>query len=63
MILFLNKRDLFEGKITRVNIGSVEAFADYVKKDPEQSDYDAGIAYFLAKFLARSKTEEKVRAC
>mmetsp|Transcript_7153 Transcript_7153/g.14886 ORF Transcript_7153/g.14886 Transcript_7153/m.14886 type:complete len:362 (+) Transcript_7153:77-1162(+) len=60
MILFLNKRDLFESKITRVDIASVQAFSDYVKKDPEQSDYDAGIAYFLSKFLARSKTDDKV---
>ena len=60
MILFLNKRDLFEGKIERVDIASVDAFSDYVKKDPSQSNYDAGIQYFLSKFLARSKTEEKI---
>ncbi|GMH81662.1 hypothetical protein TrVE_jg3078 [Triparma verrucosa] len=60
MILFLNKRDLFEGKIERVDIATVDAFSDFVKKDPSQSNYDAGIAYFLGKFLARSKTEEKI---
>ena len=59
MILFLNKRDLFEGKIERVAIDTVDCFSDYKKEDPSISNYDAGIQYFLGKFLARSKTEEK----
>lgn len=58
MILFLNKRDLFEEKITRVDIKTVDAFSDYVKE--ADTDYDAGIKYFLAKFLARSKADDKV---
>ncbi|GMH84918.1 hypothetical protein TL16_g10068 [Triparma laevis f. inornata] len=59
MILFLNKRDLFEGKIERVDIRTIDAFSDF-NQDPSKSKYDAGIAYFLGKFLARSKTEEKI---
>jgi hypothetical protein len=59
MILFLNKRDLFETKIERVAIATVEAFTDY-KHEEGTSNYDGGIKYFLGKFLARSKTEEKV---
>jgi len=59
MILFLNKRDLFETKIERVAIATVDAFLDY-KHDEGLSNYDGGIKYFLNKFLARSKTEEKI---
>ena len=60
MILFLNKRDLFEEKIERVPIGSVDTFCDYKKLDPEMSDFDSGAKYFLQKFLDRNKMEEKV---
>jgi len=56
MILFLNKRDLFEDKIKRIDIKSVEHFQDYSGKP---NDYDDGIEYFLNKFLAVNKTPTK----
>ena len=49
IILFLNKRDLFEEKIKHYNI--VDWFPDY--KGPT-NDYDGGVKFFLAKFLARN---------
>lgn len=52
IILFLNKRDLFEDKIKRVPIRNSPAFADY--EGPDDS-YDKGVQYFLNKFLARNK--------
>jgi len=59
MILFLNKRDLFEIKIEKVAVDSIDAFSDF-KAEEGLSNYDNGIKFFLAKFLARSKTDEKV---
>jgi GTPase SAR1 family protein len=53
MILFLNKRDLFAEKIKTRNIRETPAFSDYSGKD---GDYDAGVAYFLDKFLAKNKS-------
>jgi hypothetical protein len=61
MILFLNKSDLFASKIKRVAINKIENFSDY--KGPcgeEPGTYEKGIEYFLKKFLAKSKTQEKV---
>ena len=52
MILFLNKRDLFEAKIKVKNIRDVKEFSDYTGPD---GDYDSGVEYFVAKFLARNK--------
>lgn len=49
IILFLNKRDLFQAKIANFDI--VNWFPDY-KGEPK--DYDAGVNFFLAKFLARN---------
>lgn len=50
IILFLNKRDLFEEKIQTVKINSVPEFADYSGGD---NSYDDGIRYFLQKFLSK----------
>lgn len=52
MILFLNKRDLFEVKIKIKNIREVKDFTDFSGPD---GDYDAGVEYFVGKFLARNK--------
>ena len=53
IILFLNKRDLFADKILHSSISASPAFADY--SGPE-GDYDAGVEYFLSKFMARNKS-------
>jgi guanine nucleotide-binding protein G(i) subunit alpha len=53
IILFLNKRDLFEQKIKTVAITDTPTFADF--KGPA-GDYDAGVSYFLQKFLSQNKS-------
>jgi GTPase SAR1 family protein len=53
MILFLNKRDLFSEKIKTRNIRDTPSFSDYAGKD---GDYEAGVAYFLEKFLSKNKS-------
>jgi hypothetical protein len=53
MILFLNKRDLFAEKIKTRNIRDTPSFSDFAGKD---GDYDAGVAYFLDKFLSKNKS-------
>jgi len=52
MILFLNKRDLFQSKIIKKPIRDVPQFADYSGDD---GNYDHGVKYFVDKFLARNK--------
>jgi GTPase SAR1 family protein len=52
MILFLNKRDLFESKIKRVGIADIPEFKDY---DDKANDYEAGCQYFTKKFVAVNK--------
>lgn len=52
MILFLNKKDLFEEKIKKKNIRDVPSFSDYSGAD---KDAAAGIAYFLNKFMSKNK--------
>ena len=52
IILFLNKRDLFEQKITKKNIADYEPFKDY--RGPP-GDYEAGVNYFVEKFKAKNK--------
>lgn len=53
MILFLNKSDLFRDKIKTKRIKDSPDFADFAG---EEGDYEAGVAYFKEKFLARNKT-------
>jgi len=54
MILFLNKRDLFEDKILRVSIATVNDFTDYAGAP---NDYQDGCDYFTKKFLERNKAD------
>lgn len=54
--MFLNKRDLFEEKIKRVNIKDTEQFSDY---NGPVADYDAGVKYFLDRFLAKNQSAER----
>lgn len=53
MILYLNKRDLFETKIKTKNIRDYPAFADFAGKD---GDYDDGVQYFVDKFMSKNKS-------
>lgn len=53
MILFLNKRDLFDIKIRVVNINEVECFDDYTGG---LGDFEKGCEFFLQKFLSKNKT-------
>jgi hypothetical protein len=52
MILFLNKRDLFEKKIKHTFIKNIPHFSDY---DGPDGDYEAGVDYFVKKFVSRNK--------
>ena len=52
MMLFLNKRDLFEEKIKIKKITDNVAFSDY--KGPP-NNYDAGVKYFIDKFKAKNR--------
>lgn len=54
MILFLNKRDLFMEKITKVPL--TVCFDDYIGP---ANDYDYGCEFFREKFEARNKLSEK----
>lgn len=72
MILFLNKKDLFEKKIKKVQINSVKDFADYphgvctcghgYPNDDEPCTcgmQEFGRDYFLTKFIAVKNDEDK----
>jgi GTPase SAR1 family protein len=52
IILFMNKKDLFEDKIRKVSIESCPEWADYTGKS---NDYDDGCAYFERKFVEQVK--------
>jgi len=56
MILFLNKRDLFEEKIRKKAIRDYPAFADFRGMD---YDYASGVQYFLDKFMGKNKNPER----
>lgn len=56
MILFLNKKDLFEIKIKNVDPKSVEVFKDF---PGGLGDYDQGVEYFLGKFLEMNRQADK----
>jgi hypothetical protein len=56
ILLFLNKRDLFETKIKKVPISSQAPFADYAGTP---NSLDEGIRYFSDKFLSQNTNESK----
>ena len=56
MILFLNKKDLFQTKIKISPIRDVPQFSDY-SGDP--TSYDQAVKYFVAKFMEKNKNGER----
>jgi len=59
MILFLNKKDLFEEKIEHVHIGDQEAFKDFSTLFGANDYYDKGVEYFLNKFLTANSNSDR----
>jgi len=59
MILFLNKRDLFEQKIEHTAISSIPFFEDYAAQGRKEHDKDAGMEYFKEKFEQQNETKGK----
>ena len=59
MILFLNKRDLFEEKILSVHIGDQKAFEDFDTPMGSPDYYDNGVAYFLQKFTIMNTNPDR----
>ena len=59
MILFLNKRDLFQEKIQNVHIGDCSAFKDFDTPFKSIDYYDKGIKYFLKKFKAVNENPDR----
>ena len=59
MILFLNKRDLFEEKVKIVDIGAMDCYSDFKGVFGSPDYYDVGVEYFLGKFLAVNESEER----
>jgi len=56
MILFLNKKDLFEQKILTTSISSVSFFSDY---EGPSHDYSQSVEYFLHKFLKANRNSNR----
>ena len=56
LILFLNKRDLFETKIKTHKLRDIPIFADY---DGDDYSYEDGIRYFLQKFTKLNHIQER----
>ena len=55
MILFLNKKDLFEEKILVCDIADTPAFSDY----KGGKDYKKGCEYFVSKFMKLNTQEDR----
>ena len=59
MILFLNKKDLYEEKIKEVHIGDSPAFASFDGQLGDDDYYEKGIQYFLDLFLAENQNPDR----
>mmetsp|Transcript_7152 Transcript_7152/g.14882 ORF Transcript_7152/g.14882 Transcript_7152/m.14882 type:complete len:362 (+) Transcript_7152:77-1162(+) len=60
MILFLNKRDLFEEKILRVSIKDQVGFGDFPAQLGDPDYYKIGVDYFLTKFIGVNENEDRI---
>jgi len=58
VILFLNKRDIFQEKVKTVSIK--QYLSEFEGKD---NDYDSGVSWFQKQFLLRNKRPEKAIYC
>eukprot|EP00478_Filoreta_tenera_P000737 GABV01000742.1.p1 GENE.GABV01000742.1~~GABV01000742.1.p1 ORF type:complete len:356 (-),score=134.66 GABV01000742.1:32-1099(-) len=56
IILFLNKRDLFENKITKVPLTACPSFSDYMGAP---GSYDEGVQYIQSRFESLNQTAAK----
>jgi len=59
MILFLNKKDLFEEKIENVHIADTEVFKDFSTPFGADDYYEKGVEYFLNKFLVVNTNSDR----
>ena len=59
MILFLNKKDLFEEKITSVHIGDQDAFKIFDTPLGDPDYYNKGVKFFLDMFLERNTNPDR----
>lgn len=59
MILFLNKKDLYAEKILKAGISDQEPFSDFSLKIGDPGYYDAGVDYFLNKFLETNQNPDR----
>jgi len=60
IMIYLNKRDLFEAKIKVKNIRDIDVFSDYSGRD---NNYDDGVQYFVDKFLSKNKSGSERQIC
>lgn len=60
MILFLNKKDLFEEKINHVDIAAQKEFTDFTGKMGSDEYYQLGVEYFLNKFTVVNQNSDRV---
>ncbi len=59
IILFLNKRDLFEEKIASVHIGDQKEFSDFIIPVGHEDYYNQGVTYFLNKFVEKNTNADR----
>jgi len=60
MILFLNKKDLFEEKILDVHIAATPSFSDFKGTFGAENYYDLGVTYFLDKFKGVNQNSDRM---
>lgn len=60
ILLFLNKKDLFHKKVAVAPIAAVPEFSDY--RGPN-GDYDAGVEYFMDRFLEANEDPSRSIWC
>ena len=59
MILFMNKKDLFEEKIVNVHIGDQKSFEDFPVPHGHIDYFGKGSRYFLRKFIKKNSNPDR----